>query len=363
MQRDLYIDFAKGIATLSVIFIHTVFWSGQYYVPTEVRIFSLLVDVPLFFALSGLTSGGKVEKTLNRLLRLQITFMLFVTLLFFLDYIIKVLGISIYGQENLRELYHTFGSKYVPKNLTLEPAWQNLGNWYVHSYTNADSFPVVMGSFWYLKVYFILTVFGVLILRFFPKHIDYFILLCILLTLLFYFYPNYYPTGQVGYVTTYLAIFLLAARLKGKKLSNRAMLLCSIIGLGLFVWLFSTYGAEIFFKINKQKFPPKVPYIIWILPSILLLFALYGRLKINKQNLFTYIGQNAIFYYFAQGISSTIIYFIVTPLKDSIHWVALLLIAFVINVILAIIIAEALKKFDSWGWKALYYLKAKAARN
>lgn len=62
MKRDLYIDFAKGFATLAIIFIHTVFWSGQFYVPTELRVLSLLIDVPLFFALSGLTSWRKCRK-------------------------------------------------------------------------------------------------------------------------------------------------------------------------------------------------------------------------------------------------------------------------------------------------------------
>lgn len=83
MKRDLYIDFAKGLATLSIIFIHTAFWSGQFYIPAEVRVFSLVFDVALFYALSGITSGSNIEKTLYRLLKLQITYMIFVTLLFF----------------------------------------------------------------------------------------------------------------------------------------------------------------------------------------------------------------------------------------------------------------------------------------
>ncbi len=83
MKRDLYIDFAKGLATLSIIFIHTAFWSGQFYIPSEFRLISLLIDVPIFFALSGITSSGNIEKTLYRLLKLQITYMIFVTGLFF----------------------------------------------------------------------------------------------------------------------------------------------------------------------------------------------------------------------------------------------------------------------------------------
>lgn len=84
MKRDLYIDFAKGLATLSIIFIHTAFWSGQFYIPSEFRLISLLIDVPIFFALSGITSSGNIEKTLYRLLKLQIAYMIFVTGLFLL---------------------------------------------------------------------------------------------------------------------------------------------------------------------------------------------------------------------------------------------------------------------------------------
>ena len=76
MKRDLYIDYAKGLATLSIVFIHTVFWSGQFYVSNEMRIFSLLFDVPIFFALSGLTSSGNIDKTFRRLVKLQITFLM-----------------------------------------------------------------------------------------------------------------------------------------------------------------------------------------------------------------------------------------------------------------------------------------------
>ncbi len=361
MKRDLYIDFAKGMATLSIIFIHTVFWSGQFYVPTELRVLSLLFDVPLFFALSGITSGGNVEKTLYRLLRLQITFMIFVTFLFFVDYLFKVVGLNAFGFEKMKSFYSTFGAKYTPTSLSEYPQWQNLGNWYLHSYTNADTFPVVMGSFWYLKVYFILTVFGVLILKFFPKHINWFIGLCLGLTLLFNVFPEYYPTGQVGYVAIYLAIFLIANKMKGKQIPMRwipILYIAVAATLGVMFWY---YGTDIFYKINKQKFPPKIPYIVWALFSLVTLFVLYNRLKITKPNFINYIGKNAIFYYFAQGISSSIVYFLVVPMKEMMHWAVLLAIIFVVNVVLAIILAEVLKWIDAQGWKILEFLRAKTA--
>ena len=362
MNRDLYIDFAKGLATLSIIFIHTAFWSGQFYIIPEIRVFSLVFDVALFYALSGITSGSNIEKTFYRLLKLQITYMIFVTFLFLLDYFFKVFGLTFFSLEWLQKFYSTFGSKYSATNISTTPQWQNLGNWYLHEYSNADTFPVVMGSFWYLKVYFILTVFGVLILKFFPKHINWFIGICVALTLLFNIFPEIYPTGQVGYVAFYMTVFLVANKMRGKKIPTKIIPLLYGLVAALLIWMFSYYGNEIFFKINKQKFPPRLPYIIWSLFSLTTLFVLYNRLKITKDNVVTYIGKNAIFFYFGQGISSSLVYFFVVPLKEYIEWYFLMIIIYIINIILAFGIAIGLKKIDSMGWKILEFLRRKTAQ-
>jgi hypothetical protein len=383
MNRDLYIDFAKGLATLSIIFIHTAFWSGQFYIAPEVRVFSLVFDVALFYALSGITSGSNIEKTFYRLLKLQITYMIFVTLLFFLDYFFKVFGLAFFSLEWLHNFYSTFGSKYAAIDISTQPQWQNLGNWYLHQYTNADTFPVVMGSFWYLKVYFILTVFGVLILKFFPKHINWFIGICIALTLIFNVFPAYYPSGQVGYVAFYLAIFLIAHQLKGKKPSPKFIISLYLIFFVFFAVKYINYSStinysfenifslnynlNIFFdfinnlSLNKTKFPPRVPYIIWTFFSLATLFVFYNRLKISKESFITHIGKNAIFFYFAQGISSSLVYFLVVPLKENMPWWILMILIYLVNVILAFIIAAGLKKFDSFGWKILEFLRKKTA--
>ncbi|MBN9311668.1 MAG: acyltransferase [Chryseobacterium sp. 39-10] len=361
MKRDLYIDFAKGFATMAIIFIHTAFWSGQYYIPTEWRVLSLLIDVPLFFALSGLTSGANVEKTFYRLLKLQITYMIFVTFLFFLDYFFKVFGLNFFGLQWMQDFYSTFGGKYIPQNISTDPQWQNLGNWYIHSYTNCDTFPVVMGSFWYLKVYFILTVFGVLILRFFSRHIISFIILCFGLTIVFNLFPWYYPSGQVGYVAFYLGLFLLAHELKGKKIPKRWIPILYGILIAILIFLLWNFGKDILMTMNKAKFPPKLLYIFWSCFSLLTLFSLYNRLKISKNNFLTYVGQNAIFYYFAQGVSSSLVYFIVVPLKDKMEWWILMIVIFMINIILAVIIAELAKRIDALGWKVLSFLRDKTA--
>lgn len=361
MKRDLYIDFAKGMATLSVIFIHTTYWSGQFYVPGEVRIFSLLFDVVLFYALSGITSSGNVEKTMYRLLKLQITYMIFVTVLFFADYFFKVFGMQVFGYNWLTDFYSTFGGKYVPKSISMQPQWQNLGNWYLHQYSNADTFPVVMGSFWYLKVYFILAFFGTLIVRFFSQHIPHFIVLCLTLCAIFNIFPQYYPSGQVGYVAFYLAVFLIGHQMRGKKIPTKWIAPLYFLVTATLLGLFWFYDKELFHQLNKQKFPPKWSYMVYLSFCLLTLFVGYNILKVEKNNLITYIGKNAIFYYFAQGISSSLIYFMVIPLKDKMAWYILLPIIFIINLAMAIGLAEILKKIDELGWKFLEYIRRKTA--
>lgn len=329
MKRDLYIDYVKGIATLCIIFIHTVFWSGQLYVPREWRIFSLFFDVPIFFALSGFTSSGNIEKTFRRLLKLQITYMIFVTLLFVVASVM----------DPVKDF-----------------KWANLGNWYVHQYSQCQSFKVVMGSFWYLKTYFCVMILSVLILRFFANYVPYFIGLLIGLTLLFNFYT--YPSGQVGYVSYYLCVFLIANQLKGKKIIS-IFIPFLYVGIVLsFVFVFSYYGGDIIYFINKQKFPPKIPYITISLFSLVSVMVLYNRLRISADNFLCYIGRDAIFYYFAQGVSSSLVYYIVEPLAGTSHWVFLMMGVFIVNVILAIIIAFGLKKYDQWAWSGLRKVKS-----
>ncbi|MBR2111996.1 MAG: hypothetical protein IJ950_03480, partial [Helicobacter sp.] len=51
--RNLEIDILRGICVISIIMIHTTFWSGGAYVPWPVQSLSLLIDVPAFFFIAG----------------------------------------------------------------------------------------------------------------------------------------------------------------------------------------------------------------------------------------------------------------------------------------------------------------------
>ena len=47
ISRDFSIDFFKGITIISVIFIHTVWWSFSYYILDIIRGLSLLITIPI----------------------------------------------------------------------------------------------------------------------------------------------------------------------------------------------------------------------------------------------------------------------------------------------------------------------------
>ena len=304
--------------------------------------------------------SGNVDKSFYRLLKLQITYMVFVTFLFVLDSLIKWY-FQYAGPAATESFYHTFGDKFFPLQNPQPFNFYMLGNWFVHQYDACESFPVVMGSFWYLKVYYIVTIFSVIILRFFSKHIPWFIALCAILILIYNFAMPSYPSGQVGYVTFYLMIFLIAHQMKGKKIPAKVIPILYVIFAIAVFGVLSYYGQDITYKLNKNKFPPKIPYIVAASLSIVTVLVFYNRLKITKDSIVTYIGKNAIFYYFAQGISSSLVYFLVAALVEDMHWAVLVVIVYVCNVLLAIGIAELLKKIDALGWKTLEFLRQKTA--
>ena len=266
---------------------------------------------------------------------------------------------SFFEKETYQNFFLTFGPKYTEGSLSQPFDFKLLGNWWLHQYSTCDVFPVVMGSFWYLKTYYVVTFFGVIVLKFFSKYIWWTIGFCVAFIFVFNFNPDFYPTGQVGYTVFYLLVFLVAYQLKNKKLTNSQVLfLIGFVSFSL-VGMFWNYGADIFYKLNKQKFPPKIPYIVWSFVSLAMVFIFYNRLKIQKENLLSYIGQNAIFFYFAQGISSSLVYFFIPVFRENLHWFALMILIYVLNVLLAVIIAKFLKKIDEQGWKILNLLAGK----
>ncbi|MEO7862860.1 MAG: hypothetical protein ABIU05_20970, partial [Nitrospirales bacterium] len=132
-SRDSFIDLARGICVLSIVFIHTVFWSGSGYVPTYVASLSLLIDIPAFFFLSGMACAGANKVTV-------------ISVIFRLSTAFGLLAL-VYDV-----IFFNFHFKDVFLALTLSPP-------------QLKHLPVVTGSYWFVPVYVVVTLFGLVILN------------------------------------------------------------------------------------------------------------------------------------------------------------------------------------------------------
>ncbi|TWP30314.1 acyltransferase [Apibacter muscae] len=318
--RNLYIDLIKGIACIGVIFIHTSFWSGVSYVPDFFRSVSLLIDVPIFFLLSGLTTSINIKKNFIRLGKLQLSYMFFVTLIYFIH--------AIYTQKI--DVY-------------------KLLLWWVHDYSDSFPLPVVMGSMWYLKIYFFVAITAQLVLKFIAEKY-YLPLLIILFTLINFLTWIYrYESGDIDYVVFYLFIFMLGYYFKNKNFKITYLYFTIALVSSYFI-IFYILGIDIYLD-NIDKFPPNIIYLLYSLFSLTAILYLKDKIVIHKSNFLIYIGKNAIYYYFAQGISASIIFLFVYLLRNILDWATLLPMMFITNLILAIIFAEGIKKLDKLFFK------------
>ena len=132
-QRDQSLDFLRGLAALSIIFIHTAFWSGEAYVPQAVESLSLILDVPFFFFLSG-WGGGYARSLKKSLLSLADIYLRY--LVFWCLYVALLAALRVFPG---------WGGGLSPANL--------LGNLRFRIGAGT-ALPVVMGSIWFLPVYF-----------------------------------------------------------------------------------------------------------------------------------------------------------------------------------------------------------------
>ena len=150
LKRDNYIDFLRGIAALSVVFIHTCFWSGYSYTPELMQTLSLAIDVPFFFFLSGWSSAyvDSFERSIRSLLNIYKKYVMFLPF-FFLILLIFGFFIKQYPGLSLRSLY---------------------GNlFFIAEEPNALS--GVMGSMWFMPVYLAVVPIGRLVTtKLMPSH-------------------------------------------------------------------------------------------------------------------------------------------------------------------------------------------------
>lgn len=322
-KRNYNIDFLRGIATLWIIVIHTAWWSGTIYLPSWFSNLTLLIDVPVFMFISGISFNyvNSIIKNLRSLLnqwKKWLYFLIFYTIL-----------ILIFYRDN-----------FVLKDLL---------SWIVYIFPHSDSIEVVGGSIWFMIMYIKVTIICSIIIcgiNLFSKEDklkNLLTILCLMLFIFIYCSNNNNFIVFDSYTSFYSLIYVLGYVLHHYKLKNiKQLITLEILNFLIILVIFYVLGLSIP-SIQTIKFPPSLPYLFFSLFSILIFWYLKDNLKIKKSNVINYIGRNAIFFYYAQGISSSFLYYIYNFIPFKLPYL-LFLIMLLINLICTTIGALFLDK-------------------
>ena len=311
--RDTYLDFFKGILILSVIHIHTVYWSLYAYLPDIVRQLSYLVDIPIFFFFSGylskssrfIASGKAVIRQYIRLYLtyLVISFLLGTTIILFV-YLTKntlVPGIK----DSLLSIFDL--------GLSGE-LWTILKGY--------------SGSLWYIRVYFSLLIFVPLLVGWNSfKQIKLQVLLFVFLlySLTMYQYTGlFFLLADWGEISFYAIFFVLGAIYKSEETTIQSRHIALSLGYtSILLWIIFHYDNNTL-QLSRYKFPPSYQYLVYSLPLLhvfILLRPLWKNSGIKKIRQFLlwieWSGKHSYVLYLMQGAVCSLPAYFVASLHIS----------------------------------------------
>jgi peptidoglycan/LPS O-acetylase OafA/YrhL len=310
--RDVYVDLVRGLLLLSVIHIHTVYWSLAKFIPDGVRHAAYLVDIPIFFFISGylfknpsfLGALRSVGRQIARLYRqyLAVTFLAAGAILLWLHF----------GERRMEpQVFAVLGSAFT---VDLRGRMWN----YLRMYD---------GNLWYVRTYFSLLPLVPLLVgpAFLRKRLG----LVLAFVFAAYVLATYHGAARTfllapaGQVLFYALFFVLGAwaRAREPKLRTRDVALSLALNLLLAAWVFHGDGNRLI--LEPAKFPPTVPYLVYTLPLVhlFLLAKPYAR-RIRWPALapLVWAGRNSFVVYLVQGAVCSLPFFFVGQLGTKNPW-------------------------------------------
>lgn len=315
-ERNHGIDLLRGLCLVCIIFNHTCFNSGDTYVPPFLAQFSMLIDVPALFFVSGMTYRyiGR-DILIGSLLKLSLSFTMVALLFNFAD-----------------------------RSLTLKTILMPL---FLQNLSLPKAFHCLQVSYWFVPLYVSVLILATIILQ---KLKDVYLLIavCCLSTyfIAFFFHLDlfdFYCFGTRGqHVLFYLALFLLGYFYKDKiwqdKYKNLWASGCVLTAVCVYVLTYITEGNFVF-NVMLNKFPPRLPYLALSFVSVGFFMWLYQPQRHNK--LLEHIGKNALFYYIGQGIGASLLYYVVGYVMLPVY--IKLPLMFMLNLFLTALSAEVFK--------------------
>ena len=210
--------------------------------------------------------------------------------------------------------------------------------------------PCIGGSMWFMEWFFIIILVNQIILSLpiiedkeqFKKY--YFLLMVVIFL---WILNNRYFLGISSYFVFYSIFFMMGTIHQRIKL-NKCYKLIVFLMLVLFFTYLSNYLCDAnLLNMQSAKFPPSPKYMFYSLITIGV--AIYLKRYNLSNKLIEKIGKNALWFYFAQGVSSSLLYYIIKYIPIDV-WFAKWLVMLVINIIVAVIIAECFRMI----WKSIF---------
>ena len=333
VKRDNNIDFFRGIAAVWIIFIHTCFWSGEVYVPVWLRSLSLIIDVPLFMFISGMTFNFSNDffKSIKGLCKIW-----FKWLTFLIIYFVIIL---------------CFDFKHFSLSAIIKAIFFN--------FNAQDILFVVNGSLWFIFMFFIVSIIGNLIICLYNKYFKDLSNFKYILVITFLLYGMTLYKNDFMFLSfvnlMYLFIYLLGYYLYHFHFKSVKHFLITIFTLLVIFILLINFNEYGFLDMQVAKGMAHINYFVYSLFSILTVTFLKDVINI-KENILNFIGKNALAFYFCQGIGSSLIYKIypyITELPGAIRLILMFGINFCITSLLVIILIILSKKISFLSKKIL----------
>lgn len=243
-MRDDALDILRGICAISIVLIHTTFWSGGSYVPQAVQSLSLLIDVPAFFFIAGMALA--YSKSPNPLPALW-------KLIFYFGVCIAIYDLCVSINAKHISFMNTAAA------ITL------------HGFSTS-ALPVLGGSYWFVPVFCVAMIASALIISFVrvPSALLASFALGLYIAAFFGIFSWQGSFLGVGlqYLVFYTALIVLGYHFIRSQSQKSIIIALASVGIGGFAMLMILHSSgslshlPSIFDLQAHKFPVSLPYVL-----------------------------------------------------------------------------------------------------
>ena len=259
-NRDYALDILRGICVISIVLIHTTFWSGGSYVPQAVQSLSLLIDVPAFFFIAGMALAySKAPNPLPALWKL----------IFYFGVCIAIYDLCVSIDTKHISFMNTAAA------ITL------------HGFST-NALPVLGGSYWFVPVFCVAMIAGALIISFVRVPLALLASFALGLYIAAFFGIFSWQGSFLGvglqYLVFYTALIVLGYYFIRSQRQRLIIILLASVGVGGFAMLVVLHSSgslahlPSIFDLQAHKFPVSLPYVLASCASLAGLLVVYMQL-------------------------------------------------------------------------------------